>query len=125
MKRLDSQTSNEFLAVTDVRGKLTAFNSVDDFLTRRAFVITCKKGFWRGRHYHKISTQMILVMSGEIIARITNAETNESEEAALLPGSCYVQKPMIQFEFVSKEEESTLLILCDSLHDPTDYYEIK
>lgn len=125
MKQSNSQTLNEFLAVTDARGKLTAFNSIDDFLTRRAFIITCKKGFWRGRHYHKKSTQMILVMSGEIIARITNAETNESEEIIFPPGSCYVQKPMFQFEFMSKEEETVLLVLCDSLHDPSDYYEVR
>lgn len=125
MKQSNFQTSNEFLTVTDARGKLAAFNSIDDFLTRRAFVITCKKGFWRGKHYHKKSTQMILVMSGEIIARITNTETNITEETIFSPGSYYIQKPMLQFEFMSKEEESVLLVLCDSLHDPSDYYEAK
>jgi hypothetical protein len=36
---------------------LNVFDKIPQFTIKRLYEITCYKGMWRGKHYHKIGTQ--------------------------------------------------------------------
>lgn len=105
----------------DDKGSLIAFNEIESFETRRTFIINCKKNIWRGKHYHKKTTQIILVLSGEINVKITDS-TGDKQTAIMSEGSYYKQLPYTQFEFSANSEDALILALCDTEHDSNDYY---
>lgn len=121
MKQLDLKKSKSFRSSSDVRGSLAAFNAFDEFPTKRAFVVSCKRGSWRGKHYHKITTQTIFALSGELEIRVTDV-SGEVSSGIMTAGTCFTHYPYTQFEFCSISDESQLLVLCNTVHDPSDYY---
>lgn len=123
MNQLDFKTSDLYKSSIDSRGTLFAFNEIKEFLARRVFFISCNKGHWRGKHYHKKTTQMVLVLSGQLEVKITS-QKGEILQGLMVPGSSYLHVPNTQFEFCALSEDAQLLVLCDTLHDPEDYYVI-
>lgn len=121
MKQLALKKSETFKSSSDERGSLAAFNAFDEFLTKRAFLVTCKKGNWRGKHYHKETTQVIFVISGEIEVKVTDV-SGDVVTGTMTSGTYLTHSPYTQFEFCSSTEESQLLVLCNTVYDPTDYY---
>lgn len=121
MKRLDFKISEAYKSISDDRGHLSAFNEIEDFTAKRLFFITCKKGNWRGKHYHKLTTQIIFVVAGEIDVRVTNA-SGTVQNGKMQQGAYYRQEPYTQFEFLAASEEAQLIVLCNTAHDPQDYY---
>lgn len=109
-----------FKNITDDRGSLTVFDNLQDFTTRRFYIIDCFKGMWRGNHYHKNSRQMICVIEGLIDVRITIGDSIEVK--TLKPGDTFIQEPFCKFEFCSRDESSKIIVLCNTAHDPADYY---
>jgi hypothetical protein len=120
MKQFNIKKSSDFKTTIDERGDLIAFNEIEKFSLSRFFLITCKKGNWRGKHYHKINKQVIFCLEGALKVKISNS--NECNEEEMLPGMFFEQYPQIQFEFCAISEEAKILVICDSPHDPHDYY---
>jgi mannose-6-phosphate isomerase-like protein (cupin superfamily) len=104
----------------DERGSLIAFNSLDFSKTKRCFFINCKKDAWRGRHYHKKTSQIICVVGGTLEAKVHDG--NKSTTLFLNEGDVFRQEPGVQFEFKSLTNESQIVVLSDTEHDPEDYY---
>lgn len=121
MKQLALKKSETFKTSSDERGSLAAFNAFDEFLTKRAFLVTCRKGNWRGKHYHKKTTQVIFVLSGQIEVKVTDV-SGDVVTGTMTSGTYLTHSPYTQFEFCSSTEESQLLVLCNTVHDPADYY---
>jgi len=121
MKPLDFKISETYNFFLDERGHLLAFNEIEDFKIKRLFFITCKKGNWRGKHYHKNTTQNSFVISGELEVKITDASGAVSS-GKMQAGMHYKHEPYTQFEFCAASEEAQVLVLCDTIHDLKDYY---
>lgn len=122
MKQLISKTSHDFKNHVDERGSLWAFNNIDSFKTERIFYVCCKKDHWRGKHYHKKTTQIIFVIAGEIKVKVTDVVSGEVMEYFMQLGSSFRQEPFLQFEFCANTDTAEILVLCDSPHDVSDYY---
>lgn len=120
-KQLTFVMCKNFKSFFDERGALFAFDLLEEFSAKRAFLITCKKGNWRGGHYHKLTTQIILVFDGTINTKITNS-LGEVEIGTMTVGTQYRHNPYTQFEFCAQTDEAKILVLCDTLYDPNDYY---
>jgi dTDP-4-dehydrorhamnose 3,5-epimerase-like enzyme len=115
-----SYNMKKYSRSVDERGNLIAFNELEALLVKRCFIINCKKDAWRGKHYHKKTTQLICLAKGELEVKITD---NTGERYHIMcEGSTYLQVPGMQFEFRSISDESTIIVLCDREHDPEDYY---
>lgn len=114
------KASCDFRVSKDDRGTLTAFDKFGSFDLKRFYVINCLKDKWRGSHYHKLSTQMILVIDGRLEVEIT--ENGSKRIIEMLPGETFVQLPFVQFKFRSLEDNSSIIVLCDKEHDLSDYY---
>lgn len=109
-----------FKVSEDDRGILTAFDKFGDFNLKRFYVIDCYEGKWRGNHYHKVSSQLISVIKGKI--EVETISSNSFEKFEMLPGDMFLQIPGYFFKFCSLEKVSTILVLCDTEHDSSDYY---
>jgi len=124
MKKLNLvKSSNDSFFYKDDRGEIFGFNNIEEFKTKRFFIIKCTKDHWRGKHYHKKVTQKIFLISGEIQIKIKSLDGNLLEET-MQSGDHYTQSPGEQFEFCSLSEVSTLLVLCDLKHDKNDYFNL-
>lgn len=121
MNLLDFKKSDFYKSNVDSRGALFAFNEIEEFSACRVFFISCNKGHWRGKHYHKNTTQLVLVLSGQIEVKITS-QAGEVIQGMMGPGTSYMQVPYTQFEFCALSEDAQLLVLCDTIHDSGDYY---
>lgn len=117
------KSSNDSFFSRDERGEIFGYNSIEEFKTKRFFIINCIKGQWRGKHYHKKVTQKLFLISGEIEIRVKSLDGNLVEET-MQRGDYYTQHPGQQFEFCSLSEVSTLLVLCDLEHDKNDYFSL-
>ncbi len=120
MKQFNIKKSADFKISTDERGSLIAFNEIEQFPLKRFFLINCKKGNWRGKHFHKINKQIIFCLEGTLRVKIFDLEGYQEED--MCAGMFFEQNPLIQFEFCATSEEAKILVICDSLHDPSDYY---
>lgn len=108
----------------DHRGILTAVDGLESFEVKRFYTIECFRNMWRGDHYHKSSTQQIIVLSGCLQVELSSPENNKGaiESMIMHPGDLYLQKPGIKFRFMSTTETSTLLVMCNTHHDSMDYF---
>jgi len=122
MKQLIFKTSDVFKTAADERGSLQAFNSLEAFPVKRIFLITCKKGNWRGKHYHKKTTQVILVLSGEIEVKIKDMSSGTLQVGTMNAGCMHTHLPLTQFDFCATSESASILVLCDTEYDQADYY---
>ena len=111
---------SKFFVSADERGILSAFSFQEFFQIKRFFHIICKKDVWRGKHYHKKGTQLICLLKGSLDANIIRQ--NSFEKVTLKEGDVFLQEVGCQFEFKANEENTTLLVLCDSDHDESDYF---
>lgn len=111
---------SKFKSYIDERGILNVFDKIPQFTIKRLYEITCYKGMWRGKHYHKIGTQIICVVEGKIQVKIIKNDLVELRE--LTQSEIYVQEPYCRFEFCSIEESSRVIVLCNTEHDQNDYY---
>lgn len=117
--------SCDFKVFEDPRGKLTTFNSIEPMNVKRFYLIEPEVSFWRGKHYHKVSTQLISVLSGKLKCSVFWKDSpEESNEFLMLPGDTYLQSPGLTFTFCSVEENTKLLVMCDTEFDSSDYYEV-
>lgn len=110
----------DFKVSEDDRGTLTAFDKFGEFSLKRFYVIECYEGKWRGKHYHKASTQLIGVIRGRI--EVESISKSSSEKFEMLPGDLFLQTPGYFFKFQSLEPTSSLIVLCDKEHDQSDYF---
>jgi hypothetical protein len=111
----------------DERGSLFAINEIPlAFETKRLYLIEPTPGFWRGKHYHKLSNQMICVVSGRIECKTFNYfDSNNKAEFEMSQGNVYLQLPGITFTFNAITDKTKIIVLSDTLHDPNDYFEVK
>lgn len=113
-----------YILAKDERGSLFALNKIENFNAKRIYLIEPKKGHWRGKHYHKLCTQLIAVMCGTIECKIIDENLKEKKDLIRMnAGDVYIQKPGITFSFSSIEENTKIVILSDHEFDSSDYYE--
>jgi len=109
----------------DERGILYAINSIKEFPVKRFYLIEPKIGFWRGKHYHKTSTQFISILEGQVECKIINEKTGQINNINLLEGDMFLQNPEITFAFKAISENTKMLVFCDSEFNQNDYFESK
>ena len=112
--------SANFSSHSDDRGTLIAFDKLDSFNVKRFYVVECTEGMRRGKHYHKIGKQLICLIEGELLAFVSKNE--KKDFFVMKPGDTFYQETFCKFEFESKTKSSKLLVLCDTEHDQSDYY---
>lgn len=115
-----SNLSKKFVKAVDIRGSLIAFNSLESTDVKRCFLVTCKKDAWRGKHYHKKTTQTICVVNGSLESRVLDGKSIKS--SFLHEGDVFRQEPGVQFEFRSVTDEAVIIVMCNTEHDPEDYF---
>ena len=96
------------IAHQDERGKISdVLQQIDiDCVT----LITIKKGFVRGNHYHKKSIQYSYVLSGEV--EVYTQMPNEKLEKAILKNGEMLESPVLEMHAIHGiSDESVLLIL--------------
>jgi len=125
MKLLNLPTFLDHKINIDKRGILTSIDKFHDFNVRRFYLIEPKIGFWRGKHYHKQSTQIIVVLAGRIDCRVKDNNSFEYVEFSMDAGQSYYQDVNSSFAFKSCVDETKIIVFCDKQFDSKDYYEME
>ena len=115
---------NDYKKIIDTRGQLFAFNKIQKFDAKRLYLIEPEINVWRGKHFHKDCTQLILVFNGELTCKILDSSTGLIDEFILSAGSSFLQKPGLAFCFKSNLKDTKLLVMSDKEFDKNDYYEV-
>jgi dTDP-4-dehydrorhamnose 3,5-epimerase-like enzyme len=125
-KQLTFQKLNPNKISLDERGSLFAVNSLSEFKLKRLYLIEPTVGHWRGKHYHKESTQLIVVLNGEIECKIFDLDNQQNVNNFFMSTGCsFEQNPGITFSFRSKEQNTKILVLSNTELNESDYYEVK
>jgi hypothetical protein len=115
---------DDYKSAIDDRGKLFAFNKLKQFDVKRVYLIEPEKDIWRGKHYHKECTQLILVLNGEINCKVINENTKDVNEFVMPAGTSFCQLPEMTFCFKGNLEDTKILVLSNREFDKNDYYEV-
>jgi dTDP-4-dehydrorhamnose 3,5-epimerase-like enzyme len=90
------------------------------FEIQRMFTIAAPGGATRGRHAHRLCSQLMLCVTGGLDVTCDNANGRKTfsldspEKALLVPSGLWVE---IRF----KQNESVLIVLCDRVYEEGDY----
>ena len=125
MKSLNLPTFLDHKVNIDERGILTSIDKFPDFDVRRFYLIEPKMGFWRGKHYHKQSAQIIVVLAGRIDCSVKDNNSSGHVEFSMNAGQSYYQDVNHSFAFKSCAGETKMIVFCDKEFDSKDYYEME
>jgi hypothetical protein len=115
---------DDYTRAIDDRGKLFAFNKLQQFDIKRVYLIEPEKNIWRGKHFHKECTQIVLVFNGELFCKVINENTKEVNEFVMPAGTSFCQTPGLAFCFKANLEDTKILVLSNREFDKNDYYEV-
>jgi len=103
-------------------GNLTVLESNNQvpFSIQRVFIVQANRGEIRGKHAHRLCTQLMICSSGSIEVIVNNGE---NEESYLLdsPNKGLMVHSTLWAQETYKEDGSVLTVLCDMKYDPDDY----
>jgi dTDP-4-dehydrorhamnose 3,5-epimerase-like enzyme len=109
------------LRVCEENGCLTVFDqSTLPFSVQRVFTVQASAGAVRGQHAHRIGTQALIALTGQVTVRLTDAR-GFSETVLVAGGPGLVIPPMVWSEQEYLDPENTLLVLCDTPFSEADY----
>jgi hypothetical protein len=112
--------SSKINKVSDNRGSLISIDKLPKFSIRRIYIIDCIHGMTRGDHFHKNGEQMICLLEGKLF--VEDVMKDEIISFTMEPGDSYIQRVNHKFRFRSLEKTSKLIVLSDTEHDESDYY---
>lgn len=87
---------------------------------RRVFVVTGKQGGIRGKHAHRLLTQILVCVHGT--CRVTCTDGRDKQEIVLDRSDFALEiPPGIWAEQYYVEPDTVLIVLCDLPYDESDY----
>ncbi len=105
----------------DANGSVVVFEEgTVPFPIRRTFVVTADVGQIRGNHAHRACSQLVVVLSGEVLVSVDDGNVSqefllsEMAQGLLIPPMTWATQKYIS-------EDSILLVVCDLLFDESDY----
>lgn len=112
----------KFPAHSDENGILCVYERAGGvpFEIRRIFTVTAQNGDMRGNHAHKMCTQLLVCVSGEI--RVSYDDGLVTENCLLNSLDCGLLIPpgiWAQEEYMS--DNAVLMVLCDRDYEVEDY----
>jgi len=90
------------------------------FEIQRMFTIAASGGATRGRHAHRLCSQLMLCVTGAVDVMCDDANGRKTftldtpEKALLVPAGLWV-------EITFKQKDSVLTVLCDRVYEEGDY----
>ncbi len=101
-------------AFVDERGSIT---DILDKTISHIGLVTFTKGCFRGKHYHKSSTQYDYILSGRLKLIICKPDGSEKEEHTLEPGMATEIPAGIVHTYIAEEDSSMIDITTLSRSD--------
>mgnify|MGYP006090819961 CR=1 FL=1 len=119
----------EFPIFKEDNGELSVYESSTEFVPffiKRIFNVRSEKGSIRGKHAHRLCTQLLICSNGSIEVL---CDDSTSQRIFLLDSPNYglLVPPGIWAEEKYIEHNSTMTVICDRLYEAEDYisdYEI-
>ena len=100
---------------------VVAEGSVDPiFSIARVFMVRAQINDVRGKHSHKLCSQLLICFTGKIQINCTDGEV-EREFLLNKPNSGLLVPPGIWSEQKYLTENAVLIVLCDRVYEETDY----
>lgn len=90
------------------------------FSIRRTFVVTADRGQVRGNHAHKLCSQLLVALSGEVLVSVDDGMSqqefllSEMAQGLVIPPMNWATQKYLS-------QRSILLVVCDLLFDEADY----
>lgn len=124
MNSVDDIRIKELPKFIDRQGYLVAFNAASDFQINlcRVFVVSGHPNTVRGKHAHKMLTQILVCVHGACRVTCDDGETKrevllDSPEVVLeIPPGIWAEQ-----YYCDAKSDSVLMVLCDQLYDEGDY----
>ena len=119
---MPKETLIQFSLNTNDSGSLCAYESGDlvPFDIQRIFTVVAKKNEVRGNHSHKLCSQLLVCVSGEIEVTCDNGtnksiyQLNNLGQGLLIPAGIWASEKYIY-------DDSVLIVLCDRGYEKDDY----
>ncbi len=119
---LEDVKLNQVPSHINSKGRLTVFENLKSvpFQSVRVFVVNADEGQTRGRHAHKLGTQLLVCTSGEIEVVCSDGKNerafvlNSPDQTLLIPAGIWAHQ-------IYKKTNSVLTVFCDRGYDETDY----
>ncbi len=90
------------------------------FIFQRMFAIAAPAGAMRGRHAHRLCSQLIMCVRGG--ADVVCDDANDRKTFALdRPEIALLVPPGLWLEINFKQQDSVLIVLCDRAFEEADY----
>ena len=106
---------------TEEKGEFVQISHLEEI--RHLALFEIKKGFFRGRHYHREKEEIIYIVSGRLRARFVDTETNERGESILEEGDKIRIKPLCG-HILHGLEDSIVVEYSPQFYDIEDNYKI-
>lgn len=108
-------------SLCEANGQLTVFDETTlPFAVVRAFTIQASTGAVRGHHAHRVGTQALVALAGEV--RVSLTDSRGTTETLLVPqGHGLIVPPMVWSEQAYLAPTNLLLVLCDTPFSEADY----
>lgn len=109
----------EFPTFIDTKGTLTPFefNDAFPFEVKRVYSVTGREGVTRGAHAHLIESEVFVVLTGSVMARVDDGE-NVAEISLDQPGKALYVKDLCWHEFYDFSENAVLLCFSSTHYLP-------
>ena len=101
------------------RGELALIEDGRTFKHLGYFSIKKGEGLYRGGHYHLHKVEHFYVVSGRLLVRLVDLETEEKSTVELETGCVAVLQPNCAHRFEALEE-AQVIEYYDSIYDPAD-----
>ncbi len=103
------------VVVSDSRGRLEEIAKADSW--KQLNRVKTNQGAVRGNHYHKYTSELHYVLSGELRLHIRNLKTNEEADYQFGEGDCFVVEPY-EFHTLEHLTDVDYLVLFSEKFDP-------
>lgn len=95
----------------DSRGHITDIvTAADGFDFDSATIIISYRGSRRGDHYHKETTQMLYLLSGQLRVLTTKPNLGTVRQDVLFPGDSIIHSPMDAHAVIAVEDSQFLIL---------------
>lgn len=74
-------------------------------------IITSKKGALRGNHFHKYTSEIFIILEGEIEVSVNKIGKKDIEKYLVKKGDVFLIKPMVNHVFEVKKDSKWINVL--------------
>ncbi len=108
----------------DARGSIIGIINTGTW--REANLISSDTGAVRGRHYHKLTEECFVILSGKILVQFRKpipGESDLTDEAIFLAGDVFIVNPLVEHTFEILETAQWINLLSVSMDgEHSDFY---